>query len=173
MSGSSINFTNCTVFANTVQGGLGAPPSGPAGAGFGDNLAGGPLALINTIVAGAPTANFFGPITDLGHNLSSDASAALNSPGSVTNTNPLLGPLGNYGGSTLTLRLLSGAPHWMPPTTLPHHPPTNEAAPRPYNGVSDIGAFESSPPYTVAGRLIGFTPSDTATITIEGCRQIS
>jgi hypothetical protein len=42
--------------------------------------------------------------------LSSDGTCHLTGPGDVNNTNPRLGALGNYGGPTQTIPLLSGSP---------------------------------------------------------------
>jgi hypothetical protein len=42
--------------------------------------------------------------------LSSDDSCKLNGPGDLNNLNPKLGTLGNYGGPTQTIPLLSGSP---------------------------------------------------------------
>jgi hypothetical protein len=42
--------------------------------------------------------------------LSSDNSCNLNGPGDLNGVNPKLGTLGNYGGPTQTIPLLSGSP---------------------------------------------------------------
>jgi hypothetical protein len=44
------------------------------------------------------------------YNLSSDNSCNFNGPGDLNNTDPKLGKLGNYGGPTQTIPLLSGSP---------------------------------------------------------------
>src|SRR5262249_31088772 len=49
-------------------------------------------------------------ITSHGHNLSSDGTCNFNNTGDLNNTDPLLGTLGNYGGPTQTIPLLSGSP---------------------------------------------------------------
>ena len=45
-----------------------------------------------------------------GYNLSSDNTCNFNGPGDLNNTDPRLGSLGYYGGSTPTIPLLSGSP---------------------------------------------------------------
>ncbi|MFI5295925.1 MAG: choice-of-anchor Q domain-containing protein [Thermodesulfovibrionales bacterium] len=67
--------------------------------------------LKNTIVANSPSGgNCLGPVTSQGHNISSDATCALNAPGDLNNTDPLLGPFENNGGYTQTYDLLPGSP---------------------------------------------------------------
>jgi hypothetical protein len=51
-----------------------------------------------------------GPIASKGYNLSSDGSCSFKGPGDMNNINPVLGKLGNYGGPTQTIPLLSGSP---------------------------------------------------------------
>jgi hypothetical protein len=41
---------------------------------------------------------------------SSDDSCKFTNPASLNTTDPVLGPLGNYGGRTMTLPLLAGSP---------------------------------------------------------------
>ena len=63
-------------------------------------------------------ANSDGTVTSLGYNLSSDGgvtnsgsgTGALNATGDQTSTNPMLGPLGYYGGPTATHILQPGSP---------------------------------------------------------------
>jgi hypothetical protein len=62
--------------------------------------------LQNSIVAGGCSN---GPVTSI-FSLSSDKSCNLNGPGDLNNVNPKLGTLGNYGGPTQTIPLLSGSP---------------------------------------------------------------
>src|SRR5262249_43047709 len=65
--------------------------------------------LKNTILAYNNGPNCVGVI-DGGHNLSSDASGNFSHPFSLENIDPLLGPLADNGGPTLTLALLPGTP---------------------------------------------------------------
>ena len=79
----SVTITNCTISNNSA-----------------DNCDGVltlyAISLVNTIVAGNGNTNISGSFTDGGGNL--------------TSGNPLLAPLGNYGGPTLTMALLPGSP---------------------------------------------------------------
>ena len=49
-------------------------------------------------------------MTSNGYNLSSDGTCNFNSTGDLNNTDPKLGQLGNHGGPTQTIPLLSGSP---------------------------------------------------------------
>jgi hypothetical protein len=67
--------------------------------------------LRNSIVANSPKGgNCNGTMASNGHNLSSDGTCNFNGTGDLNNTDPLLGQLGNYGGPTQTIPLLSGSP---------------------------------------------------------------
>jgi hypothetical protein len=69
------------------------------------------VTLQNSIVANNPSGgNCRGTMTSNGYNLSSDNTCNFNGPGDLNNTDPKLGKLGNYGGPTQTIPLLSGSP---------------------------------------------------------------
>ncbi len=72
--------------------------------------AGGLVKLKNTLVAGDSSNNCQGSLVSLGHNLDDGHTCGLNAGGDLTNTNPLLGPLAENGGPTLTAALLPGSP---------------------------------------------------------------
>ena len=108
--GGKIRLESCTVSGNTY----GSPGSASAAINAWPSSV---LQYRNTIVAGNSGVGFTnydngsgGTLTSLGHNLSSDASGNLTGPGDQTNTNPLLAPLGNYGGPTQTRPPLLGSP---------------------------------------------------------------
>jgi hypothetical protein len=127
----------------------------------------GTVSLFNTIVASSPSgSNGFGVFIDGGHNLSSDASFNFTAPGSLNNANPVLGPLADYGGPTLTMALLAGSPAIDAADTA-FCPTTDQRGhARPFGAGCDIGAFESSSPYTVLGRVSGFlAPASPIVIT--------
>ena len=63
----------------------------------------------NTIV-GHNSKDCLGTMTSKGYNLSSDETCNFNGTGDLNNTDPKLGQLGNYGGPTQTIPLLSGSP---------------------------------------------------------------
>jgi hypothetical protein len=93
----------------------------PDGSGYGGGISNGgcvtrrsnpsTMTLQNTMVANnAHGGNCSGPMTSMGYNLSSDKTCSLNGTGDLNNTVPKLGKLGNYGGPTQTIPLLSGSP---------------------------------------------------------------
>ncbi len=123
VAGGRTGATNCTFANGSTVGGVGGlggasgtgvlyPAPGDPGtmSAGGGNLAaapGGTLTLENCIVANSPSGgNAFGSLVDAGHNLSSDATCHFTASGSMNNTDPLLGPLGDYGGPTQTIPLL-------------------------------------------------------------------
>jgi hypothetical protein len=70
----------------------------------------GAATLQNSIVANNGSGgNCSGTMTSI-FSLSSDGTCQLSGPGDRNNTNPRLGALGNYGGPTQTIPLLSGSP---------------------------------------------------------------
>src|SRR5206468_8530203 len=83
-----------------------------------------------------------------GYNLSSDDGGGyLNGPGDQINTDPLLGPLQDNGGSTFTHALLRGSPaiyagdpSFTPP---PFYDQRDSPFVRVFNGSIDIGSFEA------------------------------
>jgi len=95
--------------------------------------------------------NLSGNFTSLGYNLSSDDGGGyLNEPGDQIDTDPMLGPLQNNGGLTLTQALLPGSPainegnpNFTPP---PRYDQRGSPFVRVFNGRIDIGSFEAQPP---------------------------
>jgi hypothetical protein len=107
-------LTNCSLAANGAFGGLGGQgygyPNGPNGTGQGGGIYSCGT-LKNTLVAYSPSgSNIWGTVTDAGNNLSSDSTGGFSAGTSHLNSDPLLGPLGYYGGPTPTLPLLYGSP---------------------------------------------------------------
>jgi hypothetical protein len=107
--------------------------------------------LANTVLkAGTLGANIFnaeGTVTSHGYNLSNDDGGGyLIGPGDQVNTDPLLGPLRDNGGPTLTHRPLPGSPaidagdpSFTPPPLYDQRGPGFD---RVVNGGLDIGSFE-------------------------------
>lgn len=97
--------------------------------------------------------NDFGTVTSDGYNVSSDDGGGyLNSPGDQINTNPLLGPLQDNGGPTLTHALLPGSPainagdpNFVGPPDYDQRGPGYD---RVRGGRIDVGAFEVQTPPT-------------------------
>jgi hypothetical protein len=157
-SDSFVAASNCTVAGNTALdgGGIFAPgaPDAP-----GTSL----TTLANTIVAGNHALNdsdLFGTVT-ANYCLIQDPSGILFAPGSgnnLTGVDPLLGPLGDYGGPTQTLPLLPGSPAIDAGSNALAVDPANnlplttdqrgEGFPRIINGTVDLGALEFTPPVT-------------------------
>ena len=98
---------NCTVTSNRHV-------SSAPGSVSGILVSGGTTRLRNTIVANNQSVNLGvngGSLISLGNNLTSDnGGGLLNQPTDKINTNPLLGPLADYGGQTPTQSLLTGSP---------------------------------------------------------------
>jgi hypothetical protein len=98
------NAANLTINNSTLSG------NGARTYGGGINN-GGAATLQNSVVANSTEGgNCSGTMTSNGYNLSSDGTCNFNGPGDLNNTDPKLGQLGNYGGPTLTIPLLSGSP---------------------------------------------------------------
>jgi hypothetical protein len=82
--------------------------TGSSGGIFSDS---GTATLQNSILANNPSGgSCSGIMTSNGYNLSSDGTCNFNGPGDLNNSDPKLGQLGNYGGPTQTIPLLSGSP---------------------------------------------------------------
>lgn len=160
-SGGSLHLTNDTLSSNTASdngGGLyNRSDTILTNVTFNGNTASGPetggnifnvwqLATQNTIVANSEAdGNCFnsdGFLNSLGHNLDSANTCGFGAMGDLTNTNPLLGPLQDNGGATLTHALLPGSPaidtgdnNGCPLTD-------QRGVSRPQGAICDIGAFE-------------------------------
>ncbi len=134
-TGSSIDLTNCTVALN-----LGSSAATARG-----SIGGSSIRMINTLLATNSPNNAEPPIMDLGHNLSSDASVPLPGVGSLTNTDPRLGPLADNGGPTLTMALLAESPAIDAADTASAPITDQRGFPRPVGQAADIGAFEFPP----------------------------
>jgi hypothetical protein len=185
----TLTITNTTLSGNTAnQDGGGIDNGGAstiASSTFTDNTAsgngggicnanGGTLGIGNTILrAGALGTNIFNDASTVishGYNLSSDnGGGLLTATGDQVNTNPLLGPLQNNGGSTLTHELLpgspaidSGDPSFTPP---PLYDQRDLGYNRVFNGRIDIGSLEvqPGPPTPTATSTATATPTPTST----------
>ncbi|MBK8639911.1 MAG: fibronectin type III domain-containing protein [Chromatiaceae bacterium] len=104
--------------------------------------------LTNTLLAGNTGGNCSGPgeIHDFSKNLDDETSCNFGTyNGSLSNTVPLLGALGNYGGPTQTIPLLPGSPAIDAGAgTTGGCPATDQrGVTRPQGAACDIGAFES------------------------------
>jgi len=103
--------------------------------------------ILKTGASGGNILNQSGTVTSLGYNVSNDDGGGfLTGPGDQINTDPLLGPLQDNGGSTFTHELLSGSPaidagdpNFTPPPFFDQRGPGFD---RVVNGRIDIGSFE-------------------------------
>jgi hypothetical protein len=159
----TLSLTHSTVSGNTTT---------DSGGGF--YTAYGTLTLTSSIVANnmannpdsGDCFNASGSVTSHGYNLDSDGSCQLTAPTDRPGTDPLLGPLQDNGGSTLTHTLLPDSPAidailWGTNgcgTTL-YSDQRWQARPQPAGGACDIGAYEVA----VAGQALsawvaGLTP---------------
>lgn len=147
----TMSLFNCTVVSNTVSAG----GVGPGGIRLYSSVI-----AWNTVLAHNENANCLmgssGSLTSRGYNLEDTDSCGLNATGDITDTNPLLGPLQNNGGTsvglgeaTLTHGLLSdspaidaGDPAFTPP---PEYDQRGPGFPRVVGGRIDIGAYEINP----------------------------
>lgn len=105
------------------------------------------ISLLGTLIVGSTTGpNCAGPsIADLGYNLDSGTSCGLTKPTDLSNTNPLIGPLANNGGPTMTMALLTGSPAIDHGGTRAQGCPATDqrGVTRPQGLACDIGAFEA------------------------------
>src|ERR1051325_1703494 len=131
----TVQITNSTLSENS------APSLG------GGLLNFGPLVIGNSILKrGASGVNIYnnggGTVTSLGYNLSSDdGSGYLTAPGDQILTDPMLGPLQDNGGPTLTHALLPGNPalHFGDPKVTP--PPSFDQRGHGFDRVVDDNTF--------------------------------
>ncbi len=95
-------------------------------------------------------------VIDAGNNLSATDSPQFTASSSHNNLDLRLGPLGDFGGPTPTICLLGGSPaiDSADDATAPATDQRGRA--RPYGAHADVGAFESSAPFTIFGTVLGF-----------------
>jgi parallel beta-helix repeat protein len=145
--GGTLALTNCTLSGNAAS---------VSGGGI-FNILYGTMTLNNTIVANSPTGgDVYNDGTVSGsHNLIGTAvtgSGANALTGTIV-ADPLLGPLQDNGGPTLTMALLAGSPALDAGDNTVAAATDQRGLPRIVNGTIDIGAFElqNSSPTAAAG----------------------
>ena len=136
--GTPLTITNSTFYGNYGYQGVAIANDGTA-----------PVVVRNTILTnshwGGNCAN--GPISDGGNNIDDGTTCGWGAAfGSLSSTNPLLGPLAANGGPTKTMALLAGSPAIdAVKFNAPNNAPATDQRgyPRPQGLRSDIGAFEA------------------------------
>ena len=108
-------------------------------------------AILQGGATGGNVLNQGGAVISDGYNLSNDSCGGfLTGPGDLINIEPMLGPLQDNGGPTLTHALLPGSPAIDAGDPNFHRPPFNDQRGCPFdrvfNGRIDIGSFETQPP---------------------------
>jgi hypothetical protein len=136
---------NVTIASNSVSSVAGGYNWTNYGFADGANIAvtNGTIWLRNSILA-YPNTNHsaWGTITDAGYNMSSDGSANFNSGASFNFTDPLLGPLADNGGPTLTMALSVNSPALDFGTSVGAPLTDQRGVTRPAGPGFDMGAFE-------------------------------
>jgi hypothetical protein len=158
--GGTVTLDYVTICSNSAN--------GSPGVGGGINATNGSLLLLDSIVANNPSGSdfygSFGAITDGGDNISSDISFPFRATGSMNNTNPKLGLLGNYGGPTQTVPLLAGSPA-IDAAGAGGCPATDQRGVSRPNGLAcDIGAFEYTPSFSIEGQVQSLGPTGIITV---------
>jgi Right handed beta helix region len=110
----------------------------------------GEVEIANTILNANASGNIDGTVTSHGYNISSDdGSGHLNGPGDQINTDPLLGPLQDNGGPTLTHLPLPGSPAIDAGdpnfTRPPYHDQRGPCFYRVFGRRIDVGSVETQP----------------------------
>jgi hypothetical protein len=155
-------MANCTLYGNLFQDPTNGIPSQTGGGVWNS----GDFFSVNSIIAGNGASagpDFYGVLTSQGHNLIQDTNACSISgdgTGNFIGVDPIVGPFDDYGGSTLTIPLLAGSPAIDGGDTANGPAFDERGHARPFGAASDIGAFESSPPYTIRGVITGSTLKD-------------
>ncbi len=118
----------------------------------------GALQSRNTIISGNHGDDCAGPggYISQGFNLSSSEDCLFQAGGDVQGVDPLLGPLADNGGPTLTHALIDGSPAIDHGQLVGCPPADQRGVARPQNGQCDIGAFE-------VGAVPAETPAPTGT----------
>ena len=133
--------------------------------------------IVNTIIANNDDRNCGGTSgnwTSLGNNLSSDFHCAFTQSGDQQGVDPLLGPLAENGGATLTHALLPSSPAIDTGSNATCPATDQRGVARPYDGdgdstaTCDIGAVEAQHQLTIADVSIveGSVGSKTAVFTV-------
>ena len=169
ITGGQAVLVSLTIADNGANGGYGTALGPSQGGGLYNTN--GAVTVLNSIIADSLSGgDVWGAVTDGGYNICSDGTAGFSATGSLNSTNPLLGPLADNGGPTLTLALLPGSPAL---DAIPSGFPAvdQRGTSRPQGPSADIGAFEAigqSSQVTIVVQPAGATdpPGDDVTFTV-------
>jgi len=145
--GATSTLTHVTIAANRADEGAGAGSYGSSSSvalGGGIYVSGGKIYVRNSILSSNVPVNSSGTLIDDGNSISSDASCAFTMPGSFNSLDPLLAPLGAYGGPTLTMPLRPGSPAINAGNEVFCLPADQRGVLRPQGSGCDIGAVEAA-----------------------------
>ncbi|MBA4373853.1 MAG: hypothetical protein C0402_13460 [Thermodesulfovibrio sp.] len=132
-SRNTMTITNSTISGNST--------GTSYGSGIYDEHTYGPVTVKNSIIASNTGGNCYNAVSNGGNNIDSGTSCGWGSAsGSKSNTNPRLGPLGIYGGPTMTRPLLPGSPAIDGASA---NCPATDQRGVPRGSTCDIGAYES------------------------------
>ena len=183
-SGATFNALNITIASNyCIASGPGFSGTNGLAAGCQVANTNGTLALHSSIIAyGGTNGNAYGVITDDGYNFSSDGSANFSGGSSYNYTDPLLGPLANYGGPTLCIELLPASPAIDSADSSDFPPIDQRGFIRPIGAGPDVGAYEygSALPNLLAlthptgtnGLELSFTATASSVYVLQGSTNL-
>jgi cysteine-rich repeat protein len=146
--GGTATLESVTVSGNVLAAGVPGLSGTGAGLGVANNVTTVGFALRNTIVAGNTGDGDCGTPApaSLGNNLDGDGTCLLTGPGDLPATDPLLGPLQDNGGPTMTHALPTGSPAVDTGAAVGCPPADQRGVPRPQGMACDIGAYENNLP---------------------------
>ncbi|MEM7312677.1 MAG: choice-of-anchor Q domain-containing protein, partial [Planctomycetota bacterium] len=151
----NLTITHSTI-VNNIGGGL-------------EGAASNPNTINATIIAGNTgfASDVLGSLTANYSLIGSTTGASINGTSNLLNVDPILGPLANNGGTTLTHALLEGSPaiNAGAPSTSSGEDQTGNI--RNVGGIADIGALESIPAVV---RTLGVLPPGNSTQSSYGLR---
>jgi predicted outer membrane repeat protein len=136
---SAVTMSYCTVFANTTQDGIGG------GVDFGSSA----TSNGSILYGNSPDDLNTGSQDTLDGSSNLIGLSGWGIPADTISCNPMLGPLGDFGGPTMTLPLMSGSCALYAASSTPSETTDQRGYPRPAVGEdrlkADIGAFERQP----------------------------
>ena len=139
----SLRITYATIADNSVSGNSSRTGSGIAISKGPDTEVQSIDSIFKNLQGGNISGGSAGTFRSLGHNLFSNRPRVRLLHSDLINPNPLIGPLANNGGPTMTMALLTGSPAIDAGVAVPGVATDQRGVARPQGSVPDIGAFES------------------------------